>query len=58
LWTLGFKQPSQYTFDFWWSYVSACRSVFQRVRRDVPNITMREMDRALWQFSKENQPAE
>jgi hypothetical protein len=58
LWTLGFEQPSQYTFDFWWRYLESCRSLFRRVLRDVPNLTMRELDRALWQYSKENQRAD
>jgi hypothetical protein len=58
LWTLGFEQPSQYTFGFWWRYVEACRDLLKRVRRVKPNLTMRELDRALWQYSKEEQPTQ
>ena len=55
LWTLGFDQPAQYTFDFWWRYVEACRALFLRADREVSRFTMRKLDRALWQYSKENQ---
>jgi hypothetical protein len=52
LWTLQTKQPSAYSFRFWWSYVEACRSIAQRNR-----VSMRTLDRALWQYSKERQAA-
>lgn len=58
LWTLGFEQPSQYTFPFWWHYVKECRRLFDRARRQIPALTMRKLDRALWQYSNENQPAD
>ena len=51
LWSLGIEQPSQYTFDFWKHYVSVCRHLSRR-----HSVSMRELDKALWQFSKENQP--
>jgi hypothetical protein len=57
LWTLGFTQPSQYRFEFWWQYVQACRKLHERAKRDDETLTMRKLDRALWQYSKENQPA-
>lgn len=52
LWSLGVaKPPAFYTFDFWWSYVTFCRQLAEEAQVD-----MRTLDRALWQYSKENQP--
>jgi len=50
LWSLGEAVPSRYTFDFWWRYVEACRGLAKR-----SGLTMREVDQALWQFSKDRQ---
>ena len=51
LWSLGIeKVPAQYTFEFWWKYVSYCRELSLK-----HNIDMRTLDKALWQYSKENQ---
>mgnify|MGYP001265380021 CR=1 FL=1 len=51
LWSLGIAVvPKQYEFQFWWRYVEFCRSLF--VKYDVSNRTL---DKALWQYSKENQ---
>jgi len=50
LWSLQVAVPPQYTFDFWWAYARACRSLARREKMD-----MRTLDRALWQFSKEKQ---
>ena len=55
LWSMGIPQPSKYTFDFWWRYVDACRKVLGQARRRFPKLTMRELDRALWQHSYEKQ---
>jgi hypothetical protein len=55
LWSMGIPQPSQYTFDFWWRYVEACRKMLAQARRRFPKLTMREFDRALWQYSYESQ---
>jgi hypothetical protein len=57
LWTMGMAQPTQYTFGFWWEYVEACRKLLLAARRHHPSLSMRELDRALWQYSKENQAA-
>ena len=51
LWSVGSDVPSQYGFPFWWKYVAFCRKVSERCKVD-----MRTLDRALWQYSKENQP--
>jgi hypothetical protein len=51
LWSVGIrKPPSQYDFTFWWAYMQFCRRLAQKSR-----CSMRTLDRALWQFSKENQ---
>lgn len=50
LWTLSSAVPSQYTFEFWWQYVEACRGLARKTR-----LSMRELDMALWQYSKEHQ---
>ena len=51
LWSLGIKKrPQFYTFDYWWEYVQICRKLAEKC-----SVSMRELDRALWQYSKENQ---
>jgi hypothetical protein len=57
LWSMRIAQPSQYTFDFWWRYVGECRKMFVRAQRRFPELTIREFDRALWQYSYERQSA-
>lgn len=50
LWSLGQDVPNVYTFEFWWPYVEYCRDLARNSKVD-----MRTLDRALWQYSKENQ---
>lgn len=51
LWSLGVEvEPHEYNFDFWWQYTIYCRRV-----ADENSVTMRTLDKALWQYSKENQ---
>ncbi len=50
LWSLGWEKPPSYTFPFWWEYVQTCRKLAEE-----SGVSMRELDRALWQYSKENQ---
>ncbi len=51
LWSLGLdRPPSSYTFDFWWAYTEFSRGLARTAKCD-----MRTLDRALWQFSKEQQ---
>jgi len=50
LWSVSLQAPVQYNFQFWWEYVLFCRKVAGRF-----NVDMRTLDRALWQYSKENQ---
>ena len=51
LWSLGIDAPPVYTFDFWWDYTKYCRTLALE-----NGVSMRTLDRALWQYSKENQP--
>ena len=52
LWSVGLDVPTPYTFEFWWPYVKLCRAIFAE-----RGVDMRTLDRALWQYSKENQRA-
>lgn len=52
LWSLHSAVPPSLTFDFWWEYVSCCRAI-----AEAAGTTVRELDKALWAFSKANQPA-
>jgi len=50
LWSMGNeKPPASYTFEYWWAYTEACRRLAAEA-----GVTMREFDRALWQYSKEH----
>jgi hypothetical protein len=51
LWSLGLdRRPAYYSFDLWMSYVEYCRELRKRA-----GTTMRTLDRALWQYSKDHQ---
>jgi hypothetical protein len=50
LWSLGFDDVPRYDFEFWWAYTQFCRQLAQEA-----GVSMRTLDRALWQYSKENQ---
>lgn len=53
LWSLScVAQPTDYDFNLWWRYCEATRELASQC-----GVTMRVLDRALWQYSKENQPA-
>jgi hypothetical protein len=52
LWSVGIKPPRQYSFEFWWQYTLFCRKLAHKA-----GVRMRTLDKALWQFSKEKQPA-
>jgi hypothetical protein len=51
LWSLGIPESQAYSLEFWTQYVA-----FTRQLADQAGVSMRSLDRALWQFSKENQP--
>ncbi len=49
LWSLGIERASvPYNFDLWWAYTAFCRKT-----ADEAGVSMRTLDQALWQFSKE-----
>ncbi len=50
LWSLSCDVPKQYKFPFWLAYATFCKELSAKARCD-----MRSLDRALWQYSKENQ---
>lgn len=51
LWSLGIDNPPiDYDFKFWSEYTQFCRHLASEA-----GVTMRILDRALWQYSKEKQ---
>ena len=50
LWSVAEKVPVQYTFSFWLRYVEFCRKLAGSQR-----LSMRTIDRALWQYSNAKQ---
>jgi hypothetical protein len=50
LWSLTMDVPKVYDFEFWRDYTRFCRRLAEET-----GVTMRDLDRALWQFSKESQ---
>ena len=47
LWSLTINRPSSYRFDFWLEYVEICQNEAKRL-----GITVRTLDKALWQYSR------
>lgn len=47
-WSLGFDTPPHYTMEFWLGYLDATRRLAQRT-----GLSLRTLDKALWQYSKE-----
>jgi hypothetical protein len=50
--SLGVKPRSQYPVSFWLEYLSACRELSRRA-----GVSIRTLDKALWQYSKERAAA-
>lgn len=50
IWSLGWKQPENYNFEFWQKYVRELKSLARKF-----NLPLRTIDKALWFYSKENQ---
>jgi hypothetical protein len=50
LWSLGIEKPSNYTTPFWLCYMETCQKLAQQCQ-----ISVRELDKALWQYSRERQ---
>ncbi len=46
--SLGYKPRPPGDFEFWWAYTAYCRGLARR-----HEVSMRCLDRALWQFSKQ-----
>jgi hypothetical protein len=46
--SLGVKPRSQYPLSFWLGYLDACRELAQQA-----GVSLRTLDKALWQHSKE-----
>jgi hypothetical protein len=51
LWSFGYDNSPHYTFQLWWDYVETCRRMAKQFQ-----VTMRVLDRALWQYSREQNP--
>jgi hypothetical protein len=52
LWSLGLSRAPHYTLAFWLEYLRVTRALAAKA-----GVSMRTLDRALWQYSKERQPA-
>ena len=50
VWSLGIDKPPKYDFRFWQAYTRFCRTLSKKSSRSLGTL-----DRALWQYSKENQ---
>jgi hypothetical protein len=50
LWSVSVDVPSEYSMELWTPYTAYCRKIANRA-----GVSMRDLDRALWQFSKEHQ---
>ena len=50
LWSLGYEKPPAYTLEFWLAYTEFTRKLAQQTGQ-----SMRIVDRALWQYSRESQ---
>lgn len=50
LWSLGLDPLPAYDFPLWQAYTDHCRGLAA-----AAGVTMRQLDRALWQYSKEKQ---
>ena len=49
LWSAGMESKERTSYPFWLKYVQFCREIANR-----NNVTMRELDRALWKFAVDN----
>lgn len=50
LWSLGYAKPPRYTMEFWLAYLEFVRTLADRL-----TLSIRTVDKALWQYSKERQ---
>jgi hypothetical protein len=58
LWSLGLEKTGVYDFTFWCDYFLKWRQLLTRARKAChnENLTARDLDKALWQYSCEEQP--
>jgi hypothetical protein len=49
-WSVGVSEPPRYTLEFWLAYVD-----FTRGLADRSGLSIRTVDKALWQYAKERQ---
>ena len=50
VWSLGVDGPPRYDYAFWAGYAGCCRTLAK-----TAGVDLRTLDKALWQYSKENQ---
>ena len=50
LWSLSVEKPPVFHFEFWWEYTQTCRILVKEA-----GVSMRSLDRALWQYARVNQ---
>ena len=50
IWSLGLEKPAVYSPEYWMKYTKVCRSLAAKHQ-----LSVRELDMALWQYSKEHQ---
>ncbi|MGA2227861.1 MAG: hypothetical protein ABSH41_25785 [Syntrophobacteraceae bacterium] len=50
IWALGWPQPNAYAFSYWERYCATIRGIAEK-----ENIPIRTVDKAYWEYSKENQ---
>lgn len=50
LWSLGYEKIPAYNFDFWKDYTKYCRKTAKK-----HSVSLRRLDKALWQYSAEEQ---
>lgn len=50
LWSLGWEQPKSYDFNFWQKYSTEIKKISEELE-----LPFRTIDKALWQYSKDNQ---
>ncbi len=51
LWSLGWKKPSSYNFNFWQKYRKKINEISRKYK-----LPTRTIEKALWKYSKEHQP--
>lgn len=50
IWSLGWKQPSSYNFNFWQKYCKKINAISKKCK-----LPIRTVEKSLWEYSKEHQ---